>query len=60
MKAPGKTAKQAPSVRAGSAVMEHSPRNNIGLETSMVVAQQLIVHSAAQPSDIVLPVIPSR
>ena len=34
--------------------------DNVGLETSHVVAQQTIHHDAARPSHLVLPVIPSR
>ena len=34
--------------------------DNIGLETSTVVAEQKVMHTAAQPSRIVLPVIPRR
>ncbi|NQT12744.1 MAG: hydrolase, partial [Planctomycetes bacterium] len=34
--------------------------DNVGLETSHVVAQQTIHHDAARPSHVVLPVIPAR
>ncbi len=34
--------------------------DNIGLETSFVVAEQKLIHTAKQPSHVVLPVIPRR
>jgi hypothetical protein len=34
--------------------------DNVGLETSHVVAQQTIHHDATVPSHVVLPVIPAR
>ena len=34
--------------------------DNIGLETHFVVAEQKIVHTAAEPSHVVLPIIPRR
>ena len=34
--------------------------DNLGLETRLVVAGQKVMHTAAQPSHIVLPVIPRR
>jgi len=34
--------------------------DNIGLETNSVVAMQKLMHTAAQPSHLVLPIIPRR
>ena len=34
--------------------------DNIGLETASVVATQKLMHTAGQPSHIILPVIPPR
>jgi len=34
--------------------------DNVGLETSSVVAEQTVIHDAAHPSHVVLPIIPRR